>query len=122
MGLLSSLFGGRPKTTKMKIAGLLASTLDSVIKDDGVGKLVAGSLAMDKNLHIGFSSGIAKTGGMFIAVVAVGELKEAEVIMTLGDNGIENPLLLQPFIDQLVYAALRRFEEQSPTFAALPNA
>ena len=63
MGFLSSLFGSTPKTTKMKVAGLAASTIDFVINDAGVGKLVAGSLVLDKGFRPSFRSGKPKIGG-----------------------------------------------------------
>lgn len=121
MGLLSSLFGGRPKTTKMRIAGLAASTIDYVINDAGLGMLVAGSLVLDKNLHPSFRSGRPRAGGDILAVVPIADLEEAEIFKTLAETDMCDPSLFQPFVDQLIYAVLRQFEAQSPSFAALPT-
>ena len=119
MGFLSSLFGSAPKTTKMKVAGLAASIVDGVINDAGVGMLVAGSLVLNKELWPSFRSGKPKIGGDILAVVAIGELEEADIFKTLEEVGIRDSSLFQPLVDQLVYAALRKFEAQCPTFAAL---
>lgn len=121
MGLLSSLFGGRPKTTKMKVAGLAASTIDYVINDAGLGMLVAGSLVLDKELRPSFRSGKPKLGGDIFAVAAIGELEEAEIFKTLAQTDMRDPSMFQPFVDQLIYAVLRKFEAQCPAFAALPT-
>lgn len=121
MGLLSSLFGGRPKTTKMKVAGLAASTIDYVINDAGLGVLVAGSLVLDKELRPSFRSGKPKLGGDIFAVAAIGELEEAEIFKTLAQTDMRDPSMFQPFVDQLIYAVLGKFEAQCPAFAALPT-
>jgi hypothetical protein len=121
MGLLSSLFGGRPKTTKMRVAGLAASTIDYVINDAGLGMLVAGSLVLDKNLQPSFRSGRPKTGGEILAVAAIADLDEAEIFKTLAETDVRDPSLFQPFVDQLIYAVLRQFEAQCPAFSALPT-
>ncbi|MBP9803922.1 MAG: hypothetical protein KBE22_03305 [Candidatus Accumulibacter sp.] len=120
MGLLSTLLGGRPKTTKMKIAGLSASAIDYVIADAGIGMLIAGSLYLNKELHPGFSSGKPKIGGSIIAVAAIGELEEAEIFKTLEATSIRDTSVLQFLTDQLIDGALREFERQCPAFAALP--
>lgn len=121
MGLLSSLFGGRPKTTKMRVAGLVASTIDFVINDGGLGMLVAGSLVLDKNLRPSFRSGKPKAGADILAVAAIADLKEAETFKTFAETDMRDPSLFQPFVDQLIYAVLRQFEAQCPSFAALPR-
>jgi hypothetical protein len=121
MGLLSSLFGGQPKTTKMKVAGLAASTIDFVINDAGLGMLVAGSLVLDKNFQPSFRSGRPKAVGDILAVAAIGDLEEAEIFKALADTDMRDPSLFQPFVDQLIYAVLRQFEAQCPSFAALPT-
>lgn len=121
MGLLSSLFGGRPKTTKMKVAGLAASTIDYVINDAGLGMLVSGSLVLDKELRPSFRSGKPKLGGDIFAVAAIGELEEAEIFKTLAQTDMRDPSMFQPFVDQLIYAVLGKFEAQCPAFAALPT-
>lgn len=121
MGLLSSLFGGRPKTTKMKVAGLAASTIDYVINDAGLGVLVAGSLVLDKELRPSFRSGKPKLGGDIFAVASIGELEEAEIFKTLAQTDMRDPSMFQPFVDQLIYAVLGKFEAQCPAFAALPT-
>lgn len=121
MGLLSSLFGGRPKTTKIKVAGLAASTIDYVINDAGLGMLVAGSLVLDKELRPSFRSGKPKLGGDIFAVAAIGELEEAEIFKTLAQTDMRDPSMFQPFVDQLIYAVLGKFEAQCPAFAALPT-
>lgn len=120
MGLFSSLFGGRPKTTKMRVAGLAASTIDYVINDAGLGMLVAGSLVLDKDLQPSFRSGQPKAGGDLLAVAAIGDLEESEIFKTLAESDIRDPSMFQPFVDQLIYAVLRKFEAQCPSFAALP--
>lgn len=119
MGFLSSLFRSAPKTTKMKVAGLAASAIDFVVNDGGVGMLVAGSLVLDKELRPSFRSGRPKAEGDLLAVVAIGELEEADMFRALEEVDIRDSLLLQPFVDQLIHAALRKFEEQCPAFAAL---
>lgn len=121
MGILSSLFGGRPKTTKMKVAGLAASTIDYVIKDAGLGMLVAGSLVLDKELRPSFRSGKPTLGGDIFAVAAIGELREAEIFKTLAQTDMRDSSMFQPFVDQLIYAVLGKFEAQCPAFAALPT-
>lgn len=121
MGLLSSLFGGRPKTTKMRVAGLAASTIDYVINDAGLGMLVAGSLVLDKNMQPGFRSGRPKAGGDILAVAAIADLEESEIFKTLAETKVRDPTMFQPFVDQLIYAVLRKFEAQCPSFAALPE-
>lgn len=127
MGLFDSLFGSKPKTSKMKVAGLAASCLDYVINDAGVGVLIAGSLVLDKTLNVSFLGGKPKTGGDILAGVTLGDLSEADVFKELVKSGLSDTSMLDtsmmaPFIDQLVYAAIRRFEAQSPEFAALPTA
>ena len=119
MGFLSSLFGSTPKTTKMKVAGLAASTIDFVINDAGVGMLVAGSLVLDKGFRPSFRSGKPKIGGDILAVVAIGELEESKAFKTFEKSVIRDSSLLEPFVDRLVHAALRQFEAQCPAFAAL---
>ena len=121
MGLLSSLFGGRPKTTKMRVAGLAASTIDYVINDAGLGMLVAGSLVLDKDLKPSFRSGRPKAGAYILAVAAIADLEEAKIFKTLAETDMRDPSLFQPFVDQLTYAVLRQFEAQCPSFAALPT-
>ncbi len=76
MGLLSSLFSAKPKTTKMRVAGLAASTIDYVINESGINVLISGSLALDKNLSPSFRSGRIQSGGDIIAVVAIADLDE----------------------------------------------
>ena len=120
MGLLSTLFGLRPKTTKMEVARLAASTIDCVIIGPGVGMLVAGSLVLDKNLHPSFRSGVPNIGGDILAVVAIGDLEQADKFKTLGDDMRDSPIL-EYFVDMLVYAALREFEGRCPAFATLPE-
>lgn len=119
MGLLSSLFGGRPKTTKMKVAGLAASTIDYVINDAGIVMLVAGSLVLDKELRPSFRSGKPRLGGDILAVAAINDLEGAEIFKTLAETDIRDSSMFQPYVDQLIYAALRKFEAQCPAFAAL---
>lgn len=119
MGFLSSLFGSTPKTTKMKVAGLAASTIDFVINDAGIGMLVAGSLVLNKEFRPSFQSGKPKIGGDILAVVAIGELEEAILFKTFEKADIRDSSMFEPFVDKLVYAALQRFEAQCPTFAAL---
>ncbi len=121
MGLLSSLFSAKPKTTKMRVAGLAASTIDYVINESGINVLISGSLALDKNLSPSFRSGRIQSGGDIIAVVAIADLDESEVFKTFAKTDISDAFLLEPFVDQLVYAALRQFEGQSSSFAALPT-
>lgn len=121
MGFLSSLFGSTPKTTKMKVAALAASTIDFVINDSGISMLVAGSLVLDKEFRPSFRSGKPQVGGNVLAVAAISELKEAEMFKTLKEVDIRDSSLFQPFVDQLIYAALRKFEAQCPAFAALPT-
>lgn len=121
MGLLSSLFGGRPKTTKMRVAGLAASTIDYVINDAGLGMLVAGSLVLDKDMQPSFRSGRPKAGGDILAVAAIADLEESEIFKTLAETDMRDPTIFQPFVDRLIYAVLRKFEAQCPSFAALPE-
>ena len=121
MGLLSSLFGGHPKTTKMRVAGLAASAIDHVINDAGLGTLVAGNLVLDKNLQPSFRSGKPKSGGDILAVVAIADLEEAEIFKTLAKTGMRDTSMFQPFVDQLIFAVLHQFDVQCPSFAALPT-
>lgn len=126
MGLLSSLFGGHPKTTKMKVAGLAASTLDHVVKVDGIGVLVAGSLVLKKQLRPAFIMGKPKIGGDILAVVSIGELEEAELFKMFAKINMDKlpsdvPMFAAEAIDKIVYAALSKFAAQCPAFAALPN-
>lgn len=119
MGLFDSLLGGRPKTSKTKVAGLAASCLDYVLNDVGIDALIAGSLVLDRTFNVSFRSGKHKTGGDILAAVSLGELDEADAFKTFAEVGITDAFMLQPFIDGLVYAAVHRFESQSPAFAAL---
>jgi len=119
MGFLSSLFGSTPKTTKMKVAGLAASTIDFVINDAGIGMLVAGSLVLNKEFRPSFRSGKPKIGGDILAVAAIDDLEEASMFKVFETTDIRDSSLLQPFVEKLVYAALRQFEAQCPAFAAL---
>lgn len=121
MGFLSSLFGSTPKTTKMKVAALSTSTIDFVINNSGISMLVAGSLVLDKEFRPSFRSGKPQIGGNILAVAAISELKEAEMFKALQEVDIKDSSLFQPFVDQLIYAALRKFEAQCPAFAALPT-
>lgn len=121
MGLFNSLFGGKPKTSKMKVAGLAASCVDYVINDAGINAMIAGSLVLDKNLHVSFRSGRPTSGGDVLASVPLGDLSEADAFEVLAKSRITDTSMMAPFTDQLVYAALRRFEAQCPEFAALPT-
>lgn len=121
MGLFSSIFGGRPKKTKMRVAGLAASTVEKVINDEGLGMLLAGSLVLDKNFQPSFSSGRPKTSGEILAVAAIADLDEAKIFKNIAEIEAPDPSMLQPFVDQLIYAVLRQFEAQCPAFAALPT-
>lgn len=119
MGFFSSLFRRVPKTTKLKVAGHAASTIDFVISDMGVGALVAGNIALDKEFRPIFQSGNVATGGNILAVVAIGDLEEAEIFKTLAHVELHDLSLISPFVDVLVYAILRKFDAQCPAFAKL---
>ena len=104
----------------MEISGLAASCLDYVLADVGVDALIAGSLVLDKTFNVSFRSGKHKAGGDILATVSLGELDEADAFKTFAEVGITDAIMLQPFVDRLVHAAVHRFELQSPAFAALP--
>lgn len=90
MGFLSSLFGSTPKTTKMKVAGLAASTIDFVINDAGIGMLVAGSLVLNKEFRPSFQSGKPKIGGDILAVAAIDDLEEASMFKVFETTDIRD--------------------------------
>lgn len=104
----------------MKVAGLAASCLDYVITDAGVSTLIAGSLVLDNTLQVSFRGGKPKIGNDILAVVSLGDLDESDVFKSLANSGMKDTTMFEPFIDQLVYAAIRRFETQCPAFAAIP--
>lgn len=103
----------------MKVAGLAASCVDYVLNDAGIGVLVAGSLVLDKTLNVSFRGGKHKTGGDILASVSLSELDEMNALKTFAEAGITDGFMLQQPVDLLAYAAVRRFESQSPEFAAL---
>lgn len=102
----------QPKVDFHKVGGLAASAVDFVIKDQGVSALLAGSLLLDKEYRPMFCSGKPKVEGNIIAAVAIGELEEAGIFKTLAHTDMRDISLFEPLVDQLVYAALRKFKEQ----------
>ena len=121
MGLLSSLFGGRPNTTKMKIASFTASAVDYAINDVGLGILVDGSIVLDKQLRPTFRCGKPERGGKNLAVAAIRDLEEAEILKFIARIETQDPSMYQPYIGQLIDALMRKFEAQCPEFATLPT-
>ncbi len=125
MGLLSSLFGERPKITKTRVADLAAATLDYVVEKAGFDILVEGSLVLEKDFHPSFQSGRPKIGGDLIAVVAIADLEESKFFKAFSESEIEAKMsdssILEPIIDQITHAAMQKFESQCPSFAELPN-
>ena len=119
MGILNSIFGGRQPPTKMKISGLAASAVDYVIRDAGLKGLLAGSLVLDKELGVSFRGGRHVANGSIIATVAIADLDESEILKSLVSRDIRDTSMLQPVVDQLIYAVIREFEAQSATFAGL---
>lgn len=110
-----------PDTTKMKIAGLAASAVEFVIGDAGLEMLINGSLVLNDKLKPSFRSGIPTKKEDILAVVPLKDLKEIEFFQLMSDAGISDISLFEPFIDQLVLAALREFEIQNNLFASLPS-
>lgn len=113
---------GALNTTKMKIAGLAASAVDFVIGDAGLKMLINGSLVLNDKLKPSFRSGIPIKREGILAVVPLKDLKEIEFFQLMSDAGMSDISLFEPFIDQLVLAALREFEKQNDLFANLPSA
>lgn len=121
MGLFSSLFGSSPKTSKARVGGLAASTLDYVLQNEGAATLAAGSLVLTKDFRVSFRGGKPQIGGDLVAVVPIGDLEEAAIFKTLGEIGggamPGSPML----IDMVVYAAMREFSVQYAPFDQLPT-
>jgi hypothetical protein len=121
MGLLSSLFGAHPNTTKLKVTGLTASAVDCAINDAGLGILVDGSIVLDKKLHPTFRSGKPERRGNILFVAAIRDLEEAEILKFISRIELQDPSMYQPYLGQLIDAVIRKFEAQCPDFAALPK-
>ena len=131
MGLFSSFFGAHPNTTKsfgahrnttkMKVAGLTASAVDYVINDEGEAMLVGGSIVLDRELRPTFHRGKPERSGKILAIVAIRDLEEAEILKFTARLDMHDPSMCQPFLGQLIDAVLREFEAQCPDFAALPT-
>ena len=121
MGILFSLFGGRPNTTKMKVAGLTASAVDCAINDVGLGILVDGSIVLDKKLHPTFRSGKPERRGNILFVAAIRDLEEAEILKFISRIELQDPSMYQPYLGQLIDAVMSKFEAHCPDFAALPK-
>jgi hypothetical protein len=121
MGLLFSLFGAHPNTTKMKVAGLTASAVDYAINNEGLGNLVDGSIVLDKKLHPTFRGGKPERRGSILAVAAIRDLEEAEILKFISRIELQDPSMYQPYLGQLIDALMRKFESECPDFAALPK-
>lgn len=121
MNMFSSIVGSLKKTTKMEIASVIASKLDYVISEAGIDALLGGSVVLDSKLNVDFVADNPKVEEDIIAAVAVNSLDEAEIFNKAKEAEIGDMLKLQPFVDQLAYAALQEFEVQYPAFAELPT-
>ena len=121
MGPFSSLFGGRSNTSKMKVTGLTASAVDRAINDAGLGILVDGSIVLDKKLHPTFRSGKPERRGNILAVAAIRDLEEAEILKFISRIELQDPSMYEPYLGQLIDAVMLTFEARCPDFAALPK-
>jgi hypothetical protein len=119
MGILSNLFGSKPKTSKMRIGGLLASTVEFIIENDGIEVLLGGSLALDKNLRPSFRGGVGPITDELVARVAIKDLPEAEIFLSFAEIKLLDKNILSPCVDKLVYGAMRVFATQSIAFKNL---
>lgn len=115
-----SIFSKRPDTTKMKIMGLLASTVDYIIDNEGCETLLSGSLVLDANFNPSFRGGKILPSGDILAVVPIGDLSEAEFFRVMAEEGITDMSMCTPFIDQLVMAVVREFSAHCPEMAKIP--
>ena len=111
------------KTTKEKVAGLMASTLDYIIENEGIRNLLNGCLVLNKNFQVSFRGGLPTMRDDNLATVEIKNLQSTEIFnsfLSVGVDSIESELLA-PFIDQLVYEVIGKFELQSSEFINLPE-
>jgi|GEM_PF-1329535 len=106
------------KSSKLKVAGTIASLIDSVIDGEGIGYLLEGFIFIDNNFQVGFS-GVNPPNK--IASVKIKSLKNSEILNNLQFTEINDSSLLSPFIDQLVYEVINKFDVQSLEFRGLPE-
>lgn len=105
---------------KLHVAGLVASTIDFVIKDAGLKMLLNGSIVIDQNFQTSFKNGRINCSGNLLAVAVISDLEEAETLKMASTSGLDDVDLLSPFIDMVVLEIIREFEKQSAIFKALP--
>lgn len=120
MGIFSSIFGGRPKTSKEQIAGLTASTIDFVINYNGIENFINGCLVLDKDFRVSFREKRPAESANILAVVMLCDLKETEFFKKTGGVEQLGNIAMHMWVDNVVETCMRIFSDQSPEFSALP--
>ena len=123
MGFLSFLRARRQVARKKQARKLAIAAVESVIDDDGIDALLAGSLVLDDRLTPSFCRDTRRLGGHVVAVAAIRDLPHAAIFRNIAHTEIPDELdrasMLRPFIEQLVDDALARFGADYPAFASL---
>ncbi len=119
MGIFSNIFSKKIATTKMKVAGLAASTVDFVVQDAGLKMLLNGSLILSKDFGVSFKNGKATIGNEVIAAISISDLDHSDDLRKFAELDIRDTFLLQPIVDRLIYEVIDKFSQQCTDFAAL---
>lgn len=121
------LFDGKPKTTKYRVIGRVASYIEGVIDHAGIEYLGVRSIALDRNFNIRLGGGTDSRGGDFLAAVQPNGLKgfaELQELLSIGDEGLRRltmETMGSMIVDEMAWAVGAEFERQSPEFSRLDS-